>query len=409
MCPRPRPLRTVFHPLGRRSSAAVVLTALLCLGLGIDGPGGFDTLEDLVLRGALPASSSPAPTPTFPALSPVPESVARQAAITSLADASVDSHAETLPRELLVEPVSDASSQNSSSAGDVSSEPLLTAVPTNAPATPALSIRQPTDDPMYTRLLSALESITTQLETDRAATVSALLEMQQRLVVFGAVTRGNFGVLAADLDEMKPIVRAQAGSFLRFGRQLTSLADTQSVFDSQLTQHTSLLLDLVERRPVQSSTDALGEVQAGVASVQQGLAEYMEGMQNVRNEEERARRFAAASVALRSSGSRGPSADVPVDRSDTSAGDLGADMGLDPPLPSYDPSACTSSAFWLVEVSGGRRGALLSWKFWWLPRGSRVGATSSSVWCFEWCSASLFSVRRSPGAWIFQDTSARVE
>ena len=99
---------------------------------------------------------------------------------------------------------------------------------------------------MYTRLLSALESITTQLETDRAATVSALLEMQQRLVVFGAVTRGNFGVLAADLDEMKPIVRAQAGSFLRFGRQLTSLADTQSVFDSQLTQHTSLLLDLVE-------------------------------------------------------------------------------------------------------------------------------------------------------------------
>ena len=328
------------------------------LGLGVDGPGGFDTLEDLVLRGALPASSSPAPTPTFPALSPVPESVGRQAAITSLADASVDSHAETLPRELLVEPVSDASSQNSSSAGDVSSEPLLTAVPTNAPATPALSIRQPTDDPMYTRLLSALESITTQLETDRAATVSALLEMQQRLVVFGAVTRGNFGVLAADLDEMKPIVRAQAGSFLRFGRQLTSLADTQSVFDSQLTQHTSLLLDLVERRPVQSSTDALGEVQAGVASVQQGLAEYMEGMQNVRNEEERARRFAAASVALRSSGSRGPSADVPVDRSDTSAGDLGADMGLDPPLPSYDPSAPLPPSGW--SRSQGADGAHFS-------------------------------------------------
>ena len=326
------------------------------LGLGVDGPGEFDTLEDLVRRGILPASSR-APTPAFSALSPVPEGVGRQTAMTSLADASVDSRAETLRRDLLVEPVTDGSSQHSSLAGDVSSEPLLTAAPPDASNTPALSVRQPATDPMYATILSMLASISTQLETEKAATASAMLEsasamleVQQRLVAFSAVTRRNFDVLTADLNEIKPIVRAQAGSFLGFGRQLKSLADAQSVLDAQLAEHTGLLLvlgdnhaDAAARQP---SADALGDVQAAVASVQQGLAEYMAGMQNVQNEDERARRFAAASVALRPSGSRGQNAEVPFDRSETSAGDLGADIGLDPPLPSYDPSRPLPPSGW---------------------------------------------------------------
>ena len=132
------------------------------LGLGVDSAGDFDTLEDLVRRGALSASFSPAPAPAFSALSPVQESAGRQAAMASLANASVDSHAETLPRDLLVDPAGDGSSQHSSLAGDVSSEPLLPAVPPNAPTTPTLSVPiavQPAADPMYASVLSALAAL----------------------------------------------------------------------------------------------------------------------------------------------------------------------------------------------------------------------------------------------------------
>jgi hypothetical protein len=191
------------------------------LGLGVDSTGDFDTLEDLVQRGALPASFSSVPAPAFSALSPVQEQTDRPAAMASLGNASVDSRAETLSRDLLVDPAGDGSSQHSSLAGDVSSEPLLPAVPPDAPATPALSVPiavQPAADPLYASVLSALASLTARLEETSVATASAVLEMQERLVVFGGVTRSRFDVLAADLHEMKPIVRAQAGSFLRFGR-----------------------------------------------------------------------------------------------------------------------------------------------------------------------------------------------
>ena len=262
----------------------------------------------------------------------------------SLINASVDSRAETLSRDLFVDPAGDGSSQHSSLAGDVSSEPLPPAVPPGAPATPALSVPievQPPADPLNAAMLSALASIDARLEEHSVATASAVFELQERLVVFGGVKRSRFDVLTADLHEMKPIVRAQAGSFLHFGRQLSSLgnAANQSELDERLTEHTSLLFDLgdgrVDGTTVQPSARALGEAQAGVASVQQGLAAYVAGMQNVRDDHKRARHFAAASVALRSGGSRGQGADVPADRSEASAGDLGADMGLGFPPGNY--------------------------------------------------------------------------
>ena len=160
------------------------------LGLGVDSTGDFDTLEDLVQRGTLPASLSSVPAPAFSALSPVQESTDRQAAMTSLVNASVDSRAETLSRDLLVDPAGDGSSQHSSLAGDASSEPLPPAVPRGAPATPALSVpvgAQPPADPSITAMLSTIASIDARLGEHSVATASAVFELQERLVVLGSV------------------------------------------------------------------------------------------------------------------------------------------------------------------------------------------------------------------------------